>query len=272
MKNALLIAPIVGLALAAPADAAVAYMDGVLNIGPGWSTITMPDGSKCAAGCTEVKYDYITQSSATRAAGAWMDANNTPDSVLYTYSLGSVGAVSARLARPDWQGQIVALGSPAKPNNGASQADGGRPVVPGPNGGDVTFVSVRGDSVAYRSGSLNTHMNGYRNRNFATETPVKVTEPSPVVEDIEYGTAAPKPTTSTPKLTWAEKVAQSRAERAERAEARKVAREERRAERKAAWDRVVRAVFGKPAKDAETPSSDSATAGETSSSDDASAE
>lgn len=244
MKHTLTSVAAVALALgtAAPAIAATAYMDGVLNVGPGWSTITMPDGSKCAAGCTEVKYDYITQGSATRAAGAWMDANNTPDSVLYTYSLGSTGAISARLARPDWQGQIIALGSPAKPNNGASQTDGGRPVVPGPNGGDVTFVSVRGDSVAFRTGSLNTHLNGYKNRDFSKETPVKVTEPSPVVEDIEYGTKPP--TTAPAKLTWAQRAEIRKAERAERAEARKVAREERRAEARANWDRFVSKLKG----------------------------
>lgn len=250
MKHTLTSVTVVALALgtAAPAMAATAYMDGVLNIGSGWSTITMPDGSKCATGCTEVRYDYITPKSAAKAAGAWMDANNTPDSVLYTFSLGSTGAIEARNARPDWQGQIVALGSPAKPGNGASYNDGSRPSNFA-TGGDVTFVSVQGDSVAYRTGSLNTHLNGYKGRNFATETPVKVTQPAPVVEDREYGTTAPKPTSSTPKLTWSERAEIRKAERAEKREAAKVAREERRAEARANWDRFVSKLKGGDAAD-----------------------
>jgi len=48
--------PAAALTLAAPSLAAQAYMDGMWNVGPGWSTITMPDGSKCATGCKEVYY------------------------------------------------------------------------------------------------------------------------------------------------------------------------------------------------------------------------
>ena len=38
--------PAAALTLAAPSLAAQAYMDGLGNVGPGWSTITMPDGSR----------------------------------------------------------------------------------------------------------------------------------------------------------------------------------------------------------------------------------
>ena len=195
MKHTIVATALTGVALftAGQAMAAQAYMDGLLNVGPGWSTITMPDGSTCAAGCTEVKYDYFTQGSATRAAGAWMDANDNPDAVLYTYSLGSIGAVSALATRPDWQGKIIALGSPARDTTN-SAANGGRPWS---EHGDVTFVSVKGDSVAYPGGSFFTHMWNYRNRNFATETPVAVNNPTEAVEDREYATTAPRPAPST---------------------------------------------------------------------------
>lgn len=245
LTKAAIAAAAIGLITAAQADAAVAYMDGVLNVGPGWSTITAPDGQRCGTGCTEVRYDYLTQGSATRAAGAWMDANNTPDSVLFVYSLGSVGAVTARSARPDWQGTIIALGSPAKPNNGASQADGGRPVLD-VRGGKVTFVTVKGDSVAERTGSLSTHVNGYRNRNFQTERPVSSTTPAPNVVDNVYPTK-PATTTAAPvrfnlfdARTWfrpkAAPVAASATLADEPAPARMTAAERRAARREAAQE------------------------------------
>jgi len=194
----LLLSGAVAVGCAAPALAASAYMDGIGNIGPGWSTITMPDGRQCAAGCTEVKYDYFSTQSAARAAGAWMDANNTPDSVLYTYSLSSTGAMDARALRPDWQGQIVALGSPAKPGNGATAFQGGRPALD-VDGGKITFVSSAGDSVAYRtSGSTLGHLNNYKGRDFSKETPVKVSHPTDAVDDIEYGTPPKAPATTKP--------------------------------------------------------------------------
>ncbi len=208
--------PALALGLAAPGMAATAYMDGLFNIGPGWSTITAPGGQQCRQGCTEVRYDYITDASARRAAGAWMDANNTPDSVLFVYSLSSVGAVDARAARPDWQGTIVALGSPARPDNGRSYPEGGRPTLD-VDGGAVDFVTVTGDSVTQNGGgSFSTHLNDYRNRDFSTETPVAVEEPTDAVTDFEY---APR--------TYAQRVADAREARAERLEARREARAER---------------------------------------------
>lgn len=171
--------PAAALTLAAPSLAAQAYMDGLGNVGPGWSTITMPDGSTCATGCKEVYYNHFdfSGSSAARGAGAWMDANNNPDAVLYAYSLGSVGVVKALETRPDWQGKVILLGSPVR--------DSATPDWP--ENGNVTVVSVDGDSVTQKGGSFLTHMYGYKNRNFATETPIAVTNPTGAVEDRVYG-------------------------------------------------------------------------------------
>jgi hypothetical protein len=260
ITQAILVAGSAAVVFAPMAHGAQAYMDGVLNIGPGWSSITGPNGEQCRTGCTEIKYNYFTQTSATNAALKWMDANNTEDAVLHVYSLGSVGAVSARVLRPEWKGTIVAYGSPAKPNNGASYAQGGRPVLDVSTGGEVVFVSVQGDSVAYRKGSLSTHLNGYRKRDFSAETPVKVTEPGEVVDDYEYPTKpAPAPTVTT-ELSWSEKVAQSKAERAERAAVRKAEAAERKAERaeraaesKAKWKAFFESLKGDdPAEEVST--------------------
>lgn len=227
-KHILTFAPlgaVVALAMAAPSDAATAYMDGVLNIGPGWHTMTMPDGSRCGVDCREVTYDYVTPASAKKAALAWMIANNDPGAVLNAYSLGALGAADARAELPDWQGTLNLVGTSVKPGNGASYADGGREPLD-VSGGTVTIISTKGDSVAYRSGSLSTHMNGYRGRDFSAETPVKVSTPTDAVTDVEYG--AP------PRKTWAEKAADARAERAIKAEQRKIDRAERAEARKAA--------------------------------------
>jgi hypothetical protein len=231
------LAAVVALAMAAPSDAATAYMDGVLNIGPGWHTMTLPDGSRCGVDCREITYDYVTPESAKRAALAWMTANNDADAVLNAYSLGALGAADARAALPEWKGTLNLVGTSVKPGNGASYAAGGREPLD-VAGGKVTIVSTKGDSVAYRDGSLSTHMNGYRGRDFSAETPVKVSTPTDAVADIEYG--------ATPRKTWAEKAADAREERSikaeqrridrtERAEARRVAREERRAASKQRW-------------------------------------
>ena len=190
MKRTLTAAGLVALAVATatPALAATAYMDGVGNVGPKWSTITAPGGQTCGVGCSEIRYDYISTQSAARNAGAWMDAHNTPDDVLFVYSLSSTGAIDARKARPDWQGTIVALGSPAKPYNGANALQGGRPPLD-VGGGPVDFVTVQGDSVALpgtSGSSVTTHRSGYDGRNFAAETPVSDTQVTPTVRDRVY--------------------------------------------------------------------------------------
>lgn len=190
MKRTLTAAGLAALAMAtaAPAIAATAYMDGIGNVGPKWATITAPGGQTCGTGCSEIRYDYISTQSAAKNAGAWMDAHNTPDDVLFVYSLSSTGAIDARAARPDWQGTIVALGSPAKPNNGANAFQGGRaPLNVG--GGPVDFVTVQGDSVALPAtsgSSVTTHRSGYDNRNFAAETPVSDKQVTPTVRDRVY--------------------------------------------------------------------------------------
>jgi hypothetical protein len=199
VKRALTAAGLAALAVAtaAPGLAATAYMDGLGNVGPGWTTITMPDGSRCATGCNEVTWNYWSTggtNGSTAAAGAWMDANNTPDSILYTYSLSAVGANEARAARPDWQGRLVEVGSPARPNNGATYEQGGRPLLQ-VGGGQVDYLSVEGDEAAVRKKRLfGTHTSGYRNRDFSKETPLEVNQPAPNVTDRVYA--------DPPKTSW----------------------------------------------------------------------
>lgn len=255
----------VALGAAAPSLAATAYMDGTLNVGPKWDTITGPNGEKCPkATCGEIRYNYFTHADAAAKAGAWMDANNTADSVIFAFSLGAVGTTDARALRPDWKGTIVNLGPPSKPLNGRSAANGGRPVLD-VDGGKVEYVTAQGDGVTTKSGGINsTHLNGYSGRNFQTEPPISSVTYNGNVRDQVYTPRAPAaPAAATPKQTWAEKVAASKLARAERAEARKVAREERREESRAKWSAFVDKLRG----DDETPSSDNAEASETSSSD-----
>lgn len=230
----------IGVVTAWPADAVTAYMDGVLNVGPGWHTITMPDGSRCGVDCREVKYDYITPASAKKAALEWMIANNDEDAVLNAYSLGALGAADARALLPDWKGTLNLLGTSVKPDNGASYADGGRdPLDVG--GGEVNIISTAGDSVAYRKGSLSAHVNDYRGRDFSTEEPVKVSEPTDAVNDLEYGEA--------PKLSWRERAELRRVERETRAEQRKIDRAERREASQARWRSFWDRVTGKETTD-----------------------
>ena len=240
------IAGTVAVLTAAPALAGVAYMDGLFNVGPGWSTITGPNGEKCGAGCTEVRYDYISGPSATRAAGKWMDANNTPDSILFAYSLATDGTTDARAARPDWQGTIINLGSPAHPENGRTAANGGRPVLD-VAGGRVEYIKATGDGVTEKSGGVDAeHLNGYRGHNYQTETALSSVTYNGNVRAQEFSPT--KPATAAPaKLTWAERSAIAKAERAERAEARKVARAERREASRARWTAFVDRITKKPA-------------------------
>lgn len=185
------------LATAPAASAATAYMDGLFNVGPKWDTITAPGGQVCPkTSCKEVRYDYITPKSAATAAGKWMDANNTEDAVLFTFSLGTVGAYDARVLRPDWKGTIVMLGSPTiDPGNDASS--GGRPALVLTGGGKVDIVTADGDSVSQTGGTFSTHLNGYTGRNFATETPIRSTSSGGVTNSV-YTPRAPKPSTSVP--------------------------------------------------------------------------
>ncbi|TRW83311.1 hypothetical protein FK535_11670 [Mycolicibacterium sp. 018/SC-01/001] len=172
----------------AAASGSTAYMDGIFNVGPGWRTITMPDGSRCGAGCNEVKWNYMTSTGKTgsaAAAGAWMDAHDTPDAVLYTYSGSAVGAQDARSLRPDWQGTIIELGSPSRPNNGATYEEGGRP-VPQVGGGSIQYVSTKSDEAAVRTTWYGNHTSGYRGRDFSKETPVSETQYGDNVIDRVY--------------------------------------------------------------------------------------
>jgi hypothetical protein len=180
--------------LTAPtALAASAYMNGAGGVNPGWWSITAPGGQTCRVGCTQIPYDYDSVANAAARAGAWMDAHDTASDVLFVYSLSSTGAMDARAARPDWQGQIVALGSPATPGNGNDTVEGGRPPLD-VGGGAIQFVTVAGDSVAEprtAGGSLMTHVIGYAGRDFATETPVSSTHVTPSTTSTVY--AAPTP-------------------------------------------------------------------------------
>ncbi|MHA0287191.1 hypothetical protein ACXYX3_12135 [Mycobacterium sp. C3-094] len=165
-----------------------AYMDGIFNVGPGWRTITMPDGSTCGAGCNEVKWNYMTtdgKRGAAAAAGAWMDAHDTPDAVLYTYSGSAIGAQDARALRPDWQGKIIQLGSPARPNNGATYEEGGRPVLQ-VGGGTIEYISTKSDEAAVRRQWYGNHTFGYGGRDFSEETPVSQTHYGDNVIDRVY--------------------------------------------------------------------------------------
>jgi hypothetical protein len=210
-----------------PAYAVTAYMDGIINVGPKWSTITGPNGEKCGTGCTEIRYDYLTTKSAELKAGAWMDAHNTPDDVLMVYSLSTSGAIDARNARPNWQGTIVALGSPAKPENGNTVAQGGRP-VPTVGGGKVEFVTAQGDSVAQPrtpGAKLSIHTSGYSGHNYQTETPISSTQYGSNVRDRVYSPTVPKPPVSATAVkfnlfkpsTWKPAAEQRKLERAEKA-------------------------------------------------------
>lgn len=172
----------------AAVSGSTAYMDGIFNVGPGWRTITMPDGSKCAAGCNEVKWNYMTTTGKTgsaAAAGAWMDAHDTPDAVLYTFSGSAVGAQDARALRPDWQGKIIQLGSPSRPNNGATYEQGGRPVLE-VGGGTIEYVSSKSDEAAVRKKWYGNHTFGYGGRDFSKETPLSETHYGDNVTDRVY--------------------------------------------------------------------------------------
>ncbi|WP_162938709.1 hypothetical protein [Mycobacterium kyogaense] len=179
----------------AAVSGSIAYMDGIFNVGPGWRTITMPDGSRCGAGCTEVTWNYVSSTGKTgsaAAAGAWMDAHNTPDAVLYTYSGSAVGAQDARALRPDWQGTIIQLGSPSRPNNGATYEQGGRP-VPQVGGGTIEYVSTKSDEAAVRGTWYGNHTIGYRGRDFSEETPLSETHYGDNVTDRVYADPPIKP-------------------------------------------------------------------------------
>lgn len=172
----------------AAVSGSIAYMDGIFNVGPGWRTITMPDGSKCGAGCNEVTWNYMSSTGKTgsaAAAGAWMDAHNTPDAVLYTYSGSAVGAQDARALRPEWQGTIIQLGSPARPNNGATYEEGGRPVLQ-VGGGNIEYISTKSDEAAVRRWPLGSHTIGYRGRDFSKETPLSENRYGDNVTDRVY--------------------------------------------------------------------------------------
>lgn len=191
------IASAIAVIAAAQSRAETAYMNGIFNTNPGWSTIVGPNGEVCGTGCKQIRYNVfdLTPKSATKAAAEWMRAHPGADNTIVAYSMGSVGAYRALAEDTGFQGTVVLYGSPSKPNNGATYDEGGTPVLQTTTAKNVTFVSVQTDPVAFRTGGSTTpHISGYKNRNFQAETPTKVSEPSPVVEDREYA-APPKRTT-----------------------------------------------------------------------------
>lgn len=230
---------------AGQAQAATAYMGGLLGATPGYSTITGPNGERVSTAPTwlggdeRVSWNNISQTSAVNAQIRWLEQHQGEQNTLWVYSATANSINKVAATRPELLANTTVIAI-APPRAGSLDYA----PVPVPSTFRQYQAIVDGDSVADEDGtSFDTHTNGYRNLNMQTATPITSTvTPGTNTRRSYYYRPGTSPATTAPTSTWAE-----------RAEARREARAQRRAESREAWTRVVRAVFGKPDPEREDP-------------------
>lgn len=262
MAGAAVTAAILG---AAPANAAQAYMGGLFGSTPYYSTITGPNGERVNTGWTifggdeRVSWNNISQQSAVNAQIKWLEKHQGEQNTLWVYSATANSINKVAATRPELLANTTVIAI-APPRAGSLDYA----PVPTPSTFRQYQIIVDGDSVADEDGtSFSTHTNGYRNLNMQTATPISSSVTPGTNTTRSYyqrpGASSKSSTVVEPapaKLTWAEKVAQSRAKRAERAAAAKVARAERREASQARWDRFVSKLRGEDVKKSDTAKDD----------------
>lgn len=244
----LLSASMFALAPVGGAFAATAYMGGLGGSTPYYSTITGPNGERVntaptwLGGDQRVSWNNISQESAKQAQIKWLEAHQGESNTLWVYSAtaNSINKVAAE--RPELLANTTVIAI-APPKAGSLDYA----PVPAPSTFRQYQVIAEGDSVADEDGtSFDTHLNGYRNLNLQTATPTKRSKLD--------GTETTRSYYERPaRTTYAQRV-----------EARKIAREERRAASKQRWDAFVSKLTKKDAQDTSapdttTPSDDTAT-------------
>lgn len=266
MKHTLIAVPLAALTLAAPAEAATAYMSGLGGTQPGYSTITGPNGERVNTGWRifggdeQIRWNTVSQDDAVRAQIAWLEQHQDEDNTMWTYSASANAINEAARLRPDLFTRTTVI-SLAPPRPGSLDYF----APPAPSTFRQYQVIVTGDSVADPTGkSFDTHLNGYRNLNLQTAVPTSstvlhdtnttrstYTRPAKTSsfklldmrtwfapKNTAVGRAAPLDTEETQlsrsvsaaeRPTAAERRKARQAERAERAEKRAAVREARRA-------------------------------------------
>ena len=224
----------VSVASASPAMAATAYLNGLFGVGPGFSTITGPEGERCTHDCVRLRYDNLTDESAARALEKFVDENGNSGNTIFAFSLGTNGVLKHLAANPEDRNTYILLGSPSAPNSANPMA------VPIPETeADVSFVTRSGDAVpqyGQKGITVDAHVNGYRYLDLRRD-PVEKEQVSDNVDSSVYdGTA---------KLTWQERAEQRRADWKARVEAAREARAERAAASRQRWSTFIDRVFGK---------------------------
>ena len=254
MKTALISAAVAAMAIgtAVPADAATAYMGGLLGTQPGFSTITGPNGERVNTGWQvfggneRIGWDNFSQESAKNAQIAWLEAHQGEQNTLWVYSATSNSINKVAAERPELLANttVIAIAPPK-----ATSLD--YAPVPTPSTFRQYQVIAKGDSVADEGGtSFSTHTGGYKNLNLQTATPVS---------------SSTVPGTNTTRSYYNRPSAPTKAQRAEikaeKAAAAKAARAERQERARANWAKFTAKLRGDKADSAEgvkTTSSDSA--------------
>lgn len=218
--------------LAPAANAADAYLGGLMGFVPAYSSMTGPTGQKCNPGatCQRIRWDNISVQSAERNIADWV-ADHPGTNTIWTVSESTPAVVAYVNAHPEDRNTWILIGSPAKPGNGNTVLAGGGTVTN--LTADLTFVSNVKDSVALPGQpgtNFTTHLTGYTNLDMRYPTTSRtIGNTKDNVYSTPKGTANAH-TGTDPASTLRSRIQERRAERVERRET----RQERRAERRAA--------------------------------------